>query len=89
MFDATQPVHNWVAFTRRTNEPKLKFIEGWLDNLQIPHRRNGASYHAPILEVPSTEYEVAYTEILMAESDSWQGIFDDVEDDDPLFEEGY
>lgn len=83
------PDYNWVSFCRRTCDPKLSFIEAWLDSLVIPHRRRGYSAHGPILEVPDLEYERAYDEILLAESDSWEGIFDDVPDDDPLFEEGY
>lgn len=81
--------YNWVPLCRRTEDPKLRFIEGWLDQLVIPHRRRGYSAHGPILEVPDFEHERAYDEILLAESDSWEGIFDDVPDDDPLFEEGY
>ena len=45
---------DWVLFTKRTNDPKLKWIEGELDKVGISHRRNGKSFHAPILEVPSS-----------------------------------
>jgi hypothetical protein len=41
----------WARFTRRTDEPKLSWIEMRLDQEGIEHRRNGHSFHAPILEV--------------------------------------
>jgi hypothetical protein len=59
---------------KRTNDPKLKFIETQLDRAEIAHRRNGESFHAPILEV-DTEYFINALEILT--------IIDDVPDDHP------
>lgn len=76
----------WTALCRRTEDPKLRFIEAWLDNLGIAHRRNGYSFHAPILEVPEDMHDFAYEQILMAPDEKF-GIFDEVPDDDPLFEE--
>lgn len=83
-FDPSMPEYNWQTLCKRTNDPKLAYIERWLDDLAIPHRRNGESFHAPILEVPDGEHERAYLEILMAPDDTY-GTFDDVPDDDPIF----
>lgn len=74
----------WTRLCKRTNDPKLSYIEGWLDSLGIRHRRNGHSFHAPILEVPSADHDRAYTTILLAH-DSEYTIFDDRPDDDPMF----
>lgn len=38
-------------FTKRTEDPKLAYIESLLDAEAIPHKREGASFHAPILMV--------------------------------------
>ena len=76
----------WVAFCRRTNDPKLRFIEAWLDNLGVEHRRNGKSFHAPILEVPEDQHDFCYEQILMAHDEQY-GIFDERPDDDPMFAE--
>lgn len=43
---------NWVTFCRRTDDPKLSYIEALLTDRGIPHRRAGWSRHAPILQVP-------------------------------------
>ena len=47
----------WRRLTRRTNDPKLAFLEMCLDQLGIPHRRNSASAHAPIMEVPDEHFD--------------------------------
>ena len=75
----------WESLCRRTNDPKLAFIEAWLDNLGVPHRRNGKSYHAPILEVPAEHLEFCDEQILKA-PDLDYGIFDDRPDDDAMFQ---
>lgn len=75
----------WETLCKRTEDPKLAFIEAWLDNLGIPHRRNGHSWHAPILEVPADLHDFAYEQILMAPDERY-GIFDEVPDDDGLFD---
>jgi len=41
----------YVPFTRRTEDPKLSWLEAQLSFAGIAHRRRGASAHAPILEV--------------------------------------
>ena len=86
MFDPSMPEFNWQTLCKRTNDPKLKAIEAILDSMAIPHRRNGESWHAPILEVPDGDHERAYEEILMS-PDSVYGIFDERPDDDPMFDE--
>ena len=73
---------SWVTFTRRTEDPKLSHLEGLLDRLQIEHRRNGNSLHAPILQVPEERLEEAWDLLSM----DYDGIpYDDIEDDDPMF----
>lgn len=76
----------WVMFTKRTEDPKLAWIERQLDDLGIPHRRNGASFHAPILEVPEGREAEAWT-VLDRRLGNRRRI-DDVRDDHPMFREG-
>lgn len=73
---------NWVRFTKRTEDPKLAYIERWLDDLGIQHRRNGYSFHAPILEVPEPDLDRAW-KLLSEQVDG--RCFDDIDDDDPMF----
>lgn len=68
----------WVLFTKRTEDPKLAWLERRLDEAGIPHKRDGYSWHAPIMRVPE-EFEDAAWEILTP--------VDDIEDDDPQFQE--
>lgn len=68
----------WTMFTRRTEDPKLSWLERQLDKAEIPHRRNGESFHAPILEVPFNKLEAAWRILEPV---------DDVPDDDPRWEE--
>ena len=42
----------WATFTRRTDGPKLAFLEHLLRQRGIASRRQGASFHAEILQVP-------------------------------------
>lgn len=46
-------------FTKRTDDPKLAWIERNLMRMGIPSRRNGHSFHAPILEVPESRLSEA------------------------------
>jgi len=66
----------WAVFTKRTEEPKLSWLERQLDRAGIPHRRRGQSFHAPILEVARDRLD-----------DAWDILdpVDDVPDDDPRF----
>jgi hypothetical protein len=77
---------DWVTFCRRTEDPKLAYIERWLNSEGIPNRRNGESWHAPILEVPERYLDKAH-ELLddPVEVDGTIIRFDDVDDDDPMF----
>ncbi len=67
---------DWTLFTKRTHDPKLAWIERQLEEAGIESRRNGRSFHAPILEVREGDIKAAW-EILNP--------VDDVEDDDPRF----
>jgi len=68
----------WERLCRRTNDPKLSYLEAKLDEAGIPNRRNGCSFHAPILEVSADRID-----------DAWDILtpIDDVPDDDPRFVE--
>ena len=67
---------DWVMFTKRTDGPKLVWLERVLARVGIPSRRNGHSFHAPILEVPKDKLDAAW-EILTP--------VDDIPDDDERF----
>lgn len=67
----------FVMFTKRTEDPKLSWLEAQLSKAGIPSRRNGHSFHAPILEVREQDLERAW-EILTP--------VDDIPDDDPRWE---
>ena len=45
------PSVDWAMFTKRTDDPKLRWLEMQLAAAGIPRRRRGRSFHAPILEV--------------------------------------
>lgn len=66
----------WNLFTKRTNDPKLAWLEAQLLAAGIKARRNGESWHAPILEVKERDMTRAW-EILSP--------VDDIPDDDPMF----
>ena len=68
----------FVRFTKRTNDPKLAWLENRLREAGIPSRRSGCSWHAPILEVPESKFAEAWGVITPV---------DDVPDDDPMFQE--
>lgn len=70
---------NWKAITRRTDDPKLAWIERRLDEHNIPHMRSQvASWHAPILLVPEDRATQAGDLI-------WR--IDHVDDQDPRWEQ--
>lgn len=73
----------WVKFTRRTEPPKLGWLEEQLDELGIPHRRNGRSFHAPIMEVPEEHLERADAFLQTKMPDG--RVLDAIDDDDPIF----
>lgn len=67
----------FAPFTRRTNEPKLHWLELQLDQAGIRNRRNGKSFHAPILEVDEERLDEALEMLYDV---------DDVADDDPRWD---
>jgi hypothetical protein len=85
---------DWVTYTRRTDDPKLTYLERRLNAMGIPHRRNGFSFHAPILEVPR-DREAEANAILNEIVDMGTGLedettlmqLDDIPDDNSLFSE--
>jgi len=66
----------YIQFTKRTNNPKLSWLESRLDDAGISHRRNGRSFHAPILAVDESRL-----------ADAWEILtpVDDIPDDDLQF----
>lgn len=80
----------WTVFCKRTEDPKLRYYESRLDEMGIPHRRNGESWHAPILEVQADRHAEAYTlfsEVVDRSLDDEPVYLDDIPDDDPMFDE--
>jgi hypothetical protein len=68
--------NKWVRLTKRTNNPKLAWLQKRLAEAGIASRRNGRSFHAPIMEVRMKDLEDAW-EILRP--------IDDIPDDDKQF----
>ena len=64
----------WVQLTKRTNDPKLQCLQFKLRDAGIESRRNGESWHAPILQVMDKDLDRAW-EILNP--------IDEISDDDP------
>ena len=62
-----------VLFTKRTNDPKLNWIERQLTSVNILWQRKGYSFHAPILYVEKNRID-----------DAWKILdpIDDIPDDD-------
>jgi len=84
----------WIRLCKWTDDPKLQYLERWFDREGIVHRRNGHSFHAPILEVAVEDYNDAYDLLIGI----WDGEeddegnpqrFDDVPDDADFFEMTY
>ena len=73
-------MQDWVTFTKRTNNPKLSWLESKLDDAMIPHKRMGRSFHAPICKVPKCSYDKAMDILIQV---------DDISDDHPMFEEAW
>ena len=80
---------NWVIFCKRTEDPKLAWIERELEKRGIPCRRNGYSFHAPILEVPE-EFEQKADALLQEKAPArlrrWWKTVDDIPDDHQMFQ---
>ena len=73
----------WEQLCRRTNDPKLSFIEARLDAMGIAHKREGESRDAPILRVDARRFEEAWA--LLSEDVAGMGELDEIPDDDPIF----
>jgi hypothetical protein len=69
----------WVQLCKRTEDPKLTWLEQQLTAKGIPSRRNGHSFHGPILEVRKWDEEKAWAVLYLV---------DDIEDDAPQFQAG-
>lgn len=70
------PVKEWLRFTKRTDDPKLSWLEWTCRNRNLRVVRHGASWHAPITYVHRDDYDKAW-KILSP--------VDDVRDDHPRF----
>ncbi len=68
----------WRRLTKRTNHPKLAWLEKQLGKAGIANRRNGRTIQAPVLEVDTTKFNEACVIL-----DS----VDDIADDDSIFTE--
>ncbi|KPJ96730.1 MAG: hypothetical protein AMS18_00280 [Gemmatimonas sp. SG8_17] len=67
----------WVVLTRRTNDPKLFWIEMLLRvKFGIETKRDGESFHAPIMKVRKEDHDIGWAIVVL---------FDEIEDDDPMF----
>jgi hypothetical protein len=76
----------WVMLTKRTEDPKLAWLETHLRDHGIPSRRRGSSFHAPILEVPKDRADAAW-KLLGAKIG--RRVLDDIPDDDPMFQRAF
>lgn len=72
--------NKWVQFTKRTNDPKLAWLERELAARGIESRRHGSSWHAPILQVRAKDEAAAWAVL---------DPFDNIRDDDPQFVRQY
>jgi len=50
-------MNTWVNFTRRTDDPKLAWMQNELAKLGIESRRYGHTLHAPILQVRKKDWD--------------------------------
>lgn len=76
----------WVMLTKRTEDPKLAWLETHLREHGIPSRRRGSSFHAPILEVPKDRSDEAWK---LLDAKIGRRVLDDIPDDDPMFRDGH
>lgn len=91
----SRPRTKWVSFTRRTNYPKLGYIIYRLKNAGVKYRCERESSHAPILEVPEVDLDLANS--ILGESVTLSGkpstprftktTLDDLADDHKIFAE--
>lgn len=74
----------WYMLCKRTNDPKLAWVEAHLQDMGIQTRRSGHSFHAPILEVP-VEHADAAEAFLASGWKRTRFTVDDIRDDHPDF----
>jgi hypothetical protein len=88
------PEPAFVVFTRRTDDPKLTWLQYQLEQRGIVSRRNGYSFHAPILEVDAEKLVEAWAFLMqpfgvVLSDGAFQGIanlaLDDIPDEHPFF----
>jgi hypothetical protein len=82
----------WVALSRRTNDPKLMWIEAQLEISGVPSRRSGYSWHAPILEIPIDAFHAGMAILSQRVGQLDLGtstaiVIDDIDDEHPYFME--
>ncbi len=84
----------WVLFTKRTNEPKLSYLEARLDQAEIKHKREGKSFHAPCLYIEEQGQDRAWAILsekwtrhgsAMGHNPRAKTELDEIRDDDPRF----
>lgn len=73
---------DFKLLTQLTKDPKLSYLEWRLDCIGIKHRRNGESFHAPILEVEARNIEAALS---LLDEKHGNVTIGEIEDDDPMF----
>lgn len=77
---------NFTQFTKRTEDPKLAWLEQQLTEAGIPHLRDGESFHAPILVVAKDRLGDA--QAILDREIEHNGVMtsiDEIPDDDSLF----
>jgi hypothetical protein len=75
-----------VLFTKRTDYPKLGYIIHRLNEEGVPNVIHGRSFHGPILRVHKDYEELAWA-VLGERVGRSRKRLDDLDDDDPRFEE--
>lgn len=80
----TEPAEGWVTLCKRTEDPKLHWIEQSLSIRGIVSRRNGESWHAPILEVRTQDESAAWA-FLAERLPGFRRTIDDLPDNHPIF----
>lgn len=80
---------SWVMVCKRTDDPKLAWIEEQLDVRGIPHKRGWPSFHADATLWVPKKGEGVVTEILLTPAPGrfrrWYKVIDDMPDDHRLF----
>ena len=66
----------WIMLCKRTEDPKLTWLESKFAEAKIPTRRHGHSFHAPILEVQADFLDAAWRILALV---------DDIPDDEEFW----